>query len=63
MSSAAEPPFGSAPCFAWAPLLVTLLAANGNNIRIVIYTNDDKGTYDPEMNSEHLASKRMQRMT
>jgi LmbE family N-acetylglucosaminyl deacetylase len=38
---------------------LALLAKNGNNIRIVIYTNDDKGSYDPEMTSEHLASIRM----
>src|ERR1700730_6281833 len=38
---------------------LTVLAKNGNNIRIVIYTNDDKGSYDPEMTSEHLASIRM----
>jgi LmbE family N-acetylglucosaminyl deacetylase len=38
---------------------LALLAKNGNNIRIVIYTNDDKGSYDPEMTSEHLARIRM----
>jgi LmbE family N-acetylglucosaminyl deacetylase len=38
---------------------LALLAKNGNNVRIVIYTNDDKGSYDPEMTSEHLASIRM----
>jgi LmbE family N-acetylglucosaminyl deacetylase len=38
---------------------LAVLAKNGNNIRIVIYTNDDKGSYDPEMTSEHLASIRM----
>lgn len=38
---------------------LALLAANGNNIRIVIYTNDDKGSYDPEMTSERLATIRM----
>jgi len=38
---------------------LALLAANGNNIRIVIYTNDDKGSYDPEMTSERLARIRM----
>jgi len=31
------------------------LAKRGNNIHIVIYTNDDKGSYDPEMTSERLA--------
>jgi LmbE family N-acetylglucosaminyl deacetylase len=34
---------------------LALLAQNRNNIRIVIYTNDDKGSYDPEMTSERLA--------
>lgn len=34
---------------------LALLAQNGNRIRIVIYTNDDKGSYDPEMTSERLA--------
>jgi LmbE family N-acetylglucosaminyl deacetylase len=38
---------------------LALLAKAGNNIRIVIYTNDDKGSYDPEMTSEHLAQIRM----
>jgi LmbE family N-acetylglucosaminyl deacetylase len=38
---------------------LALLANKGNNIRIVIYTNDDKGSYDPEMTSEHLARIRM----
>ena len=38
---------------------LALLAKNGNNIRIIIYTNDDKGSYDPEMTSEHLARIRM----
>ena len=38
---------------------LALLAKNGNNIRIAIYTNDDKGSYDPEMTSEHLARIRM----
>lgn len=38
---------------------LALLAANGNNIRIVIYTNDDKGSYDPDMTSERLARIRM----
>jgi LmbE family N-acetylglucosaminyl deacetylase len=35
------------------------LAKSGNNVRIVIYTNDDKGSYDPEMTSERLARIRM----
>ena len=34
---------------------LALLAKGGNNIHIVIYTNDDKGSYDPEMTSERLA--------
>ena len=34
---------------------LALLARNGNRIQIVIYTNDDKGSYDPEMTSERLA--------
>jgi LmbE family N-acetylglucosaminyl deacetylase len=38
---------------------LALLAKADNNIRIVIYTNDDKGSYDPEMTSEHLARIRM----
>ena len=38
---------------------LALLANNGNNVRIVIYTNDDKGSYDPEMTSERLARIRM----
>jgi LmbE family N-acetylglucosaminyl deacetylase len=38
---------------------LALLARNGNRIQIVIYTNDDKGSYDPEMTSERLARIRM----
>ena len=38
---------------------LALLAKNGNDIHIVIYTNDDKGSYDPDMTSEHLAKIRM----
>ncbi len=34
---------------------LALAAANGNKVIIVIYTNDDKGSYDPEMTSERLA--------
>ncbi len=34
---------------------LALLARNGNTIRVVIYTNDDKGSYDPEMTGERLA--------
>ena len=33
---------------------LALLAKNGNTIRIVIYTNDDKGSYDLEMTGERL---------
>ncbi len=38
---------------------LALLASHGNNVRIVIYTNDDKGSYDPDMTSERLAKIRM----
>ncbi len=38
---------------------LALLAARGNRVHIVIYTNDDKGSYDPEMTSERLARIRM----
>src|SRR5690348_9725059 len=34
---------------------LALLAKRQNNIHIVIYTNDDKGSYDPNMTSERLA--------
>ena len=34
---------------------LALLARAENNVHIVIYTNDDKGSYDPEMTSERLA--------
>lgn len=34
---------------------LALLQRRGNNIHIVIYTNDDKGSHDPEMTSERLA--------
>jgi LmbE family N-acetylglucosaminyl deacetylase len=34
---------------------LALLAKHQNNIHIVIYTNDDKGSLDPEMTSERLA--------
>lgn len=34
---------------------MALLAANGNRVIIVIYTNDNKGSYDQEMSSERLA--------
>lgn len=35
--------------------LMALLAKNGNDVRIVLYTNDDKGSFDLEMNSQRLA--------
>ena len=31
------------------------LTANGNKVYVIIYTNDDKGSYDPDMTSERLA--------
>ena len=34
---------------------MAILAANGNRVIVVIYTNDDKGSRDPEMTSERLA--------
>src|SRR5882757_1499447 len=37
---------------------LALLARRQNNIHIVIYTNDDKGSYDPGMTSERLAAIR-----
>ncbi len=37
---------------------LALLAKRQNNIHVVIYTNDDKGSYDPDMTSERLASIR-----
>lgn len=38
---------------------LSMLQKNGNDIHIVIYTNDDKGSYDPEMSSQRLAGIRM----
>lgn len=38
---------------------LSMLQKNGNDIHIVIYTNDDKGSYDPEMTSQRLAGIRM----
>src|ERR1700722_19309891 len=38
---------------------LALLAKGDNHIHIVIYTNDDKGSYDPDMTSERLARIRM----
>jgi LmbE family N-acetylglucosaminyl deacetylase len=37
---------------------LAMLAKNGNTVRIVIYTNDDKGSADPDMTSERLAKIR-----
>jgi LmbE family N-acetylglucosaminyl deacetylase len=37
---------------------ITLLNRNHNKVYIVIYTNDDKGSFDPEMNSQRLAQIR-----
>ena len=37
---------------------LALLARQHNNIHIVLYTNDDKGSYDPEMTSQRLAQIR-----
>jgi LmbE family N-acetylglucosaminyl deacetylase len=34
---------------------IALLNRNQNNLYIVIYTNDDKGSYDPKMTSQQLA--------
>ncbi|HLJ44878.1 MAG TPA: PIG-L deacetylase family protein [Bryobacteraceae bacterium] len=38
---------------------LSILSKNGNKVLIVIYTNDDKGSYDLEMTSERLARIRM----
>jgi len=37
---------------------IALLNRNHNKVYIVIYTNDDKGSYDPDMNSQRLAQIR-----
>jgi LmbE family N-acetylglucosaminyl deacetylase len=37
---------------------LALLAKQQNNIHIVLYTNDDKGSYDPDMSSQRLAQIR-----
>ena len=34
---------------------IALLNRNHNQVHIVVYTNDDKGSYDPEMTSQRLA--------
>ena len=35
--------------------IMKILADNGNNVQVVIFTNDDKGSLDLEMTSERLA--------
>jgi LmbE family N-acetylglucosaminyl deacetylase len=35
--------------------IIKILADNGNNVQIAIFTNDDKGSLDLEMTSERLA--------
>src|SRR5262247_701865 len=35
--------------------MLAMLARNGNKIIVVIYTNDNKGSFDLEMTSERLA--------
>jgi LmbE family N-acetylglucosaminyl deacetylase len=37
---------------------IALLNRNHNKVDIVVYTNDDKGSYDPEMSSQRLAQIR-----
>jgi len=37
---------------------IALLNRNHNKVYIVVYTNDDKGSYDPDMNSQRLAQIR-----
>ena len=37
---------------------IALLNRNHNKVYIAIYTNDDKGSYDPDMNSQKLAGIR-----
>ena len=37
---------------------IALLNRNHNKVFIAVYTNDDKGSYDPEMNSQRLAQIR-----
>src|SRR3954454_7634026 len=34
---------------------IALLNRNHNKVYIAVYTNDDKGSYDPEMSSQRLA--------
>src|SRR6266487_3714314 len=37
---------------------IALLNRNHNKVLIVVYTNDDKGSYDPDMSSQRLAGIR-----
>jgi hypothetical protein len=37
---------------------IALLNRNHNKVFIAVYTNDDKGSYDPDMNSQRLAQIR-----
>jgi len=37
---------------------IALLNKNDNRVYVVVYTNDDKGCYDPEMSSQRLAGVR-----
>ena len=38
--------------------LLSMLVANGNNVRILIYTTDNAGSNDPAMTKERLAEIR-----
>ena len=40
---------------------IALLNRKHNKVYIVVYTNDDKGSYDPEMTSQRLARIRRER--
>ena len=40
---------------------LALLARRGNNIHIFIYTNDDKGSYDPDMRGWPGSGRRKKR--
>src|SRR5260370_10855113 len=37
---------------------IAVLNRNHNKVLIVVYTNDDKGSYDPDMSSQRLAGIR-----
>jgi len=37
---------------------IALLNRNHNRVYIVIYTNDDKGSYDPQMSSQRVARRK-----